>query len=136
MISVLEDWFAAQNWLTPVPTSGSSLPDKLYYCRFESQRVKKKSSAEHKLVTPARKRPKRKETTSRTIEEEIELAPPAIATSTLSTNAPTKTATTYTQNTVQLTPNTDPRVQAMASSPSDENHQVRESYVPSTQALL
>ena len=70
------------------------------------------------------------------IEEETELAPPAIATSTLSTNAPTKTATTYTQNTVQLTPNTDPRVQAMASSPSDENHQVRESYVPSTQALL
>jgi len=124
MISVLEDWFAAQNWLTPVPTSGSSLPDKLYYCRFESQRVKKKSSDEHKLATPARKRPKRKTTTSRIIQEETGLSrPPAIATSTFSINAPATTASTYTQNTVQLTPNTDSRVQAMASSPSDdENH--------------
>ena len=137
MISVLEDWFAAQNWLTPVPTSGSSMPDKLYYCRFESQRVKKKSSTEHKLATPARKRPKRKTTTSRIIQEETGLSrPPAIATSTFSINAPATTASTYTQNTVQLTPNTDSRVQAMASSPSDENHRVRVSFAPSTHALL
>ena len=126
MISVLEDWFAAQTWLTPVPTSGPPLPDRLYYCTFESQRKKAVGSAENKLASPA-KRPRKRTTTPKDrVKAQKKNSAATLATSTFATAE--TTASAYAYNTVQLAPRieTSARAQPKASSPTDdENHQVR-----------